>query len=230
MFELIKMAASDESVDPAKLHALLDAQERVLNRKREDDFNAAFDDMLKEIPRIVKKGSVSYAKGGETQEAFRFARYEDIEKIVEPIMRKHGFRIRYTMEERAGGGCIMTATLIHKAGHSESNTIPLALDTSGGKNNIQAMGSTSSYGRRYTLCMLLDIVTVGEDDDANGGVGEFITTDEAIELDLKIKSVGADRPAFMQYFAVEDIRNLPKRDLKKAQMMLKAKESKRAGA
>lgn len=231
MFELIKLASTDPNVDPAKLHSLLDAQERVLNRAREDAYNAAFDEMLSEIPRIVKKGSVGYKENKNDPnsalvEAFKFARFEDIQEVVKPIMRKYGFRVKYTLVEKQGGGGVMTTMLTHKLGHSEEVTIPLALDTSGGKNNIQAMGSTSSYGRRYTLCMLLDIVVIGDDDDGNGGVGELITTDEALAIDAKMKEVGADRNGFMEFFAIENTLQLPKRQLKKAQQMLAAKEAK----
>jgi hypothetical protein len=41
----------------------------------------------------------------------------------------------------------------------------LQLDTGPGRNQNQAMGSTLSYGKRYTAEMLLNIVREGEDTD-----------------------------------------------------------------
>ncbi len=40
------------------------------------------------------------------------------------------------------------------------------LDQSGSKNAIQGAGSSVAYGKRYTLCAILNIVTNG--DDRNG--------------------------------------------------------------
>jgi hypothetical protein len=45
----------------------------------------------------------------------------------------------------------------------------LPLDTSGSKNNVQAVGSSTSYGKRYTATLLLNIRTKGEDDDGHAG-------------------------------------------------------------
>jgi hypothetical protein len=37
--------------------------------------------------------------------------------------------------------------------------------TQGGKSNVQAVGSTNSYLRRYFACNIFNIVIVGDDDD-----------------------------------------------------------------
>lgn len=41
----------------------------------------------------------------------------------------------------------------------------LPADTSGSKNAVQAFGSSTSYGKRYVLCALLNITTRGQDDN-----------------------------------------------------------------
>jgi hypothetical protein len=38
-------------------------------------------------------------------------------------------------------------------------------DSTGSKNAVQAVGSSTSYGKRYTACALLNITSRGEDDD-----------------------------------------------------------------
>ena len=237
MPDLIRFAIESENVDAQKLHLLLDAQERIMLQKREAAFNQDYAAMMPKIPRILKAGSVGYKEkkndpNSQTVEAFKFARYEDIEKVVKPIMQQHGFAVTFTTEERNGGGCIIHATLMHKEGHCKNASLPLPLDTGGGKNNIQAMGSTISYGRRYALCMLLDIVTVGEDDDGNGGTGPTISDEQAAALEKRITELGADRAAFFTFFSVEDLKQLPVRDLKKAELLLnqKAKKKQNAGA
>jgi len=43
--------------------------------------------------------------------------------------------------------------------------MPAPLDTSGGKSNVQGVGSTNSFLRRYVACNIFNIVVVGDDDD-----------------------------------------------------------------
>ena len=49
--------------------------------------------------------------------------------------------------------------LTHARGHSEKVWLQASRDDSGNKNAIQALGSTISYGRRYTTCDLLNITS-----------------------------------------------------------------------
>src|SRR5258708_10458648 len=50
-----------------------------------------------------------------------------------------------------GGTIRVPCTLTHAQGHSESVSMSAQPDTSGSKNSIQAIGSTTSYLQRYTL-------------------------------------------------------------------------------
>ena len=180
------------------------------------------------MPRIVKGGTVGYKedkndKKSATVEAFKFARYEDIDAVVRPLLVAEGFSLSFNTEQREGGGCIMHGTLSHKDGHSRTASIPLALDLSGGKNNIQAMGSTTSYGRRYTMCMLLNIVTVGEDDDGKGDE-DVLETEKAVEIDLLIVEVKADKAKFLKFMGTDDVRHIKSADYQKALNALRAKQ------
>lgn len=169
---IVERLAQNPEVDVQKMTAILDMQERILNRNAEIAFNRDFAEMSMELPRIQKDGTVSYDKVKNQPEkgqveAFKFALYEDIDKVVRPILNKYGFSLSFTTAERSGGGLTVNGILAHKEGHSRTTSLPLALDSSGGKNNLQAMGSSSSYGRRYAACILLNIITVDEDDNGN---------------------------------------------------------------
>lgn len=236
MIDIIAKAASDPNVDVTKLEKLLDMQERIMEKQAEIDFNEALARISKLMPRIVKGGTVGYKedknnKNSATIEAFKFARYEDIDKAVRPLLEAEGFSLSFDTVMKDGGGVVMTGTLAHKSGHKRCASLPLALDVSGGKNNIQAMGSTTSYGRRYTMCMLLNIVTVGEDDDATSA--EFVTHEQAVEIDVLARKVGANIPAFLKWIGAESIQEIPAKNYAKAMKELKRKESatpKKAGA
>lgn len=208
---------------PENMQKMLDVQINMMRMQAEIEFNEAFTRLSQKLPRIAKKGTVGYKdkQSGKVEEAFKFATYDTIDEAVRPLLAQEGFSLSYDTEERQGGGLIMTATLLHVKGHSRKSSIPLALDSSGGKNNIQAMGSSSSYGRRYAMCNILNIVTVGEDDDAESAFP--IDTEQAVELDLKLTESGLDRKKFMKVLKVEDLRELRQKDFGRAMNTVKAK-------
>lgn len=215
---LLERAAKDPAVDVGKMSALLDMQERVLNKKAEALFNQAYSAAKMEMPRIAKTGAVSY----NDQKAFSFAKYEDLDKAIRPIERAHGFSRIFTTEERQGGGVIVHCTLLHREGHGKKASIPVALDTSGGKNNIQAMGSSFSYGKRYTTTMLWDIVTEGEDNDGNFDV--FPIDDAQFEeIQRLIDESQTDTAAFCKHMKVESLKAITQKQYGKATNDLKAK-------
>jgi hypothetical protein len=114
-------------------------------------------------------------------------------------LQREGFSLSFDTAPRQGegGGIIITGTLSHVGGHKRTASIPLALDSSGGKNNIQGMGSTFSYGKRYCATALLNIITEGEDDDGVRGGAKFITDDQADDLRAKAKKLGRQEGQFL---------------------------------
>lgn len=225
MFQLIEQASSNPDVDPAKLHSLLDAQERFLDRQARDAYNEAVEWVIVQMPRIVKNKSVGYdlvknqpEKG--QKEAFKYAPLEDIDKIIAPLLKTAKLRGSFTTREREGGGAVVISKLTHALGHSETCELPLPIDTSGGKNNVQGMGSTFSYGRRYGICALLNIVVIGDDDDAQSA--EAVTNEQAVEIDLLISDSKVNKEKFLKTLKVDDVRMIRGKDYGRAINALKA--------
>jgi len=209
---VIARAAADPSVDVTKMSALLELQERVMQKHAEAEYNAAMSRLQPRLPRITKKGKIQYEdkKTGKLVST-PFAKYEDIDAAIRPMLCEEGFSISFGTQTRDGGGLIISATLSHNAGHSRTESMPLPADTSGSKNAIQAMGSTLSYGKRYLVCAMLNIITEGEDNDGNldGAITEEqVKTIEDLlhECGLGVRTEG--RTKFLETFgvaAVEDI-------------------------
>jgi len=86
-------------------------------------------------------------------------------------------------------------------GHYEDSFMPAPLDTTGGKSNVQAVGSTNSFLRRYVACNIFNIVVVGDDDDGNGGAIDEAQTKTILELIKKAK-VG---PKFLKYMRAQSV-------------------------
>lgn len=170
MFMSILELVKDPTVSVEKASALLDMQERMIDRQAKADFYAAKAKVMLDLPRIRKDGAI-LNKNDHVQS--RFATFEAIDKIVRPICAAAGLVYSFIPGQN-GPQLTVTCELAHTGGHVERyGPMPLAIDASGAKNATQGAGSALSYGKRYTLCAALNIVTEGEDTD--GGKGEART-------------------------------------------------------
>lgn len=161
MFERL---ALDPSVDVAKLEKLIEMQERIMRFDAKSAFNAAYSVMQPEIPEIDEKGRI-LVKGTLRS---TYAKLEDINHVIKPILAAHGFSIRHRTEWPEGSKVIRIIGILgHKQGHSEESTFEAPADKSEFRTDIQSQGSTVSYGRRYTIIDLLNISTRGQDKDGS---------------------------------------------------------------
>ena len=110
--------------------------------------------------------------------------------------------LSYSDEPQDGGGIVIRGRLKHlPSGHYEDSFMPAPLDTSGGKTDVQAVGSTNSFLRRYVLCNLLNIVVVGDDDDGIGGTLDEAQTKTVLDLIKKAKG----GPKFLKYMKAQSV-------------------------
>jgi hypothetical protein len=226
MSVISKLAENPSNVD--SIQKLIDMQERIMQKNAEMAFNSDYAELSKEIKPIEKTGSVDYKdkSTGRNEKAFDYAKLENIDKAIRPLLSKFGFTLSFETAQRQsdGGGLIVTGILSHRDGHSRKASIPLPLDSSGGKNNLQAMGSTLSYGRRYTTCMLLNIVTEGEDD--NGSSFDKISIEQAAILDNLINETKSNKAGFLEYFGANSVLEIRADSYKEAIHMLNKKVKK----
>lgn len=234
LLNFVAQAVSDPNVDVHKLEALLRMQREIVADDAKAQFNRDFIALQKALPRIKKNGTLEYPvdknkPDGAKRKIANFARWEDIDLSIRPLLDDHGFSLSFTTAPRAGdgGGLIVTAILRHRAGHMTETPIPIPLDTSGGKNNIQGYGSALSYGKRYAATAALNIITEGEDDDGVRGAKKFLSTEEAAELDGMMRELGLDAEKFLhQFFEVAEVRNLDAAQFVPCKNMLLAKRKK----
>jgi len=176
---VIARAATDSNVDIGKMERLLDMQERVLNRNAEMAFYAAMSELQDAMPTIKKEGEIKV--GGQVRS--RYARFEDILGQTKPLLKQYGFSVAFK-SNFVDGQLEITGTLSHREGHHESTTMRLPFDESGSKNNVQAIGSSVSYGKRYVYCMLLNI-NITEDDDDGRAADPENTVEKMLERLIK---------------------------------------------
>jgi len=110
--------------------------------------------------------------------------------------------LSYSDEPREDGGIVIRGRLKHlPGGHYEDSFMPAPLDKTGGKSDVQAVGSTNSYLRRYVACNIFNIVVVGDDDNGMGGTIDEAQAKTILGLIKKAK-VG---PRFLKYMKAPSI-------------------------
>lgn len=160
MFERL---ATNPDVDVEKLERLIQMQERIMAHNAKAAFNAAYSRMQAELPEVAERGQI-VVKGTVRS---HYAKLEDIQVAVKPVLKAYGFAIRHRTEWPEGKANVIriVGILSHEQGHSEESVFEAPMDRSEYRTDIQSMGSTVSYGRRYTTLDLLNISTRGADDD-----------------------------------------------------------------
>jgi hypothetical protein len=148
--------------------ASIETLERLMALKQQHDaevakkaFTEALSKFQEECPEIRKMKSVEF----NGKKAYDYAPLPDIERQIKPLMVKHGFTKSWENTYPGNGKTRVTCVLTHIGGHSTRTDMDVEPDKSGGKNAIQADGSSITFARRYTLTGALGISTADQDID-----------------------------------------------------------------
>ena len=209
IIQVIERAAMNPDVDIDKMERLFLMQERIVSRNAKQAFNSDLALMQSEVPSITERGEISIR--GAVQS--KFAKFEDINDVMKPIMQRFGFAMSFRTKFE-GGMIIVTGILSHKLGHSEETSMILPADNTGNKNAVQSVGSTVSYGKRYTMCAMLNITSRGEDDD--GGkpavkapmAAPQLSQHQVDEIIMALDVAGIDQAEFLKVARVETVQEI----------------------
>ena len=155
--------AIEQGSDVAVLSGLFDLKERWERAEAKKAFDAAMAQFQEIKPDLRKASQVKFkTKAGTTE--YNFCSLPAMEAALKEPLKECGLTYRWESvrdDGRDGQRCVIT----HIQGHSESNEMFAPADTSGNKNDIQAVGSTATYLHRYTLVGALGLTTADVDDD-----------------------------------------------------------------
>lgn len=166
---VIERAVRDPSVDMDKMERLFAMQERVEARAAKIVFIEAKQAMRPNLPSIDRNGHIIIPDKNDKNKIAQdtpYAKFEDIHFAIMPILTDHGFDLDYRNSTAPDGKVRVTTILTHRSGHSEETYFDLPHDGSGSKNAVQAIGSSTAYGKRYGTINILNLRISGEDDDA----------------------------------------------------------------
>ena len=219
--QLMQVITANPTAGAENLKALLDGMERITKWQAEQQFTAAFSRLR--FPAFKKT-----AKGHNA----KYAPFDDIQKIIDPILEAEGFTLTYSSGEANAKGEIPTFGLLsHVAGHSRQGVIYLPPDvtpTRSGSttmNALQSVGSSTSYGMRYVAKLMLNLRFVDEDKDG-ARASDYISEKQAMEIEDMFAecSMGDDgRTKFLATFEAKSVRELYRANFAPAMNLLNAK-------
>lgn len=172
------------------------------------EFRADFAAFQSEMPPIPKGGKGHNGKPHE--------RLEDIFETTKPLRAKYGFSLNHEIKQGPSTITIV-AILGHRGGHEAVAEMALPLDASGSKNAVQAHGSTTTYGKRYTAMAVLGLAASDEADDDGKAAGNkkpdaspLIAEDECKALKALLAKANLDEQIIFESFNVNALSELTK--------------------
>lgn len=154
------LAALGDSPDPEMLSKLLDLQERYESGQARKAYTRALVRLKGDLPAVIgHDAKVNYPSKDETSKVkYTHTSLAGAMAVVDEHLVKHGFAVSWHPSTDRDGVSV-TCRLTHGEGHFEETTLAAAPDKSGGKNSVQAIGSTITYLTRYATLSLLGIAT-----------------------------------------------------------------------
>ena len=163
------IASGQVSTD--QIEKIMELQERWEGNQARKAYNKAMTVFRKTVGMAQKSASNAHLRT-------TYATFDDLVRAVSGPMGKAGFNYTFKQRQEANNVAVI-CTITHADGHAESTELKSAIEGNKGINNLQALGLTVSYLKRYTLAALTGVGT--EDSD-----GE-------ITAPVDLKELGRDR-------------------------------------
>ena len=218
--DMIQLAIEKGS-DLDKLQQILDIKIQYEKDEARKSFNRAMVETQGKIQSVVKTKT-------NKQTSSKYADLEDIINKTKPTYTDGGFSISFHEGETSKENHIrILADVIHKDGYKEQYHYDVPLDGTGIKGNanmtaIHGKASSTSYGRRYLMCMIWNIPT---GDDVDGNMPQEKITEEQLHIlrDMLIsKGIENKESKMCEILKVDSLENVSAKDYQKAVALIKA--------
>lgn len=125
---------------------------------------------LNEITKALAKAQGEFSTPQKTKVNYYKKKYADLADIwgaCREALSANGLALIQAPETTEAGELLLETTLLHESGQYISS----ALLIKGAYKDVQAMGSSITYVRRYAMCGMLGIVADDDDDGETAGTG-----------------------------------------------------------
>lgn len=202
--QLLREALTNPDVQPEKAVAMAELMFKLEDRDARAAFIAAKVRAISEMPHIGKDGK-------NTHTGNAYSTWERMQPIITPVLSRHGLVLNFDIGHE--GPRVAVSPILSGHGWEErGSSIVLPADVGKGRNDVQAVGSSVSYGKRYAAMAILNLVSRGlaEDDDGQAGGGNPVDPFDALNREERAlveegRSQAANgTPAYAEWF-----KNLP---------------------
>lgn len=238
LYQALIQIARDPSADVAKMHAAKDLLLQLESNEARKAFTRAFNALQFELPTIDKDGRIDHGEGttarGNRKLKAMYSTYPNLMRVCRPLLKAHGFTFNNAIEPTTDQTkIIVVGYLTHVDGHAMKSEFPLGADAGPGRSTAQAWGSATSYGRRYNLILLLDIVSEAPQDADDDGFSKkkntdgdttgivLVSDDQAISLRDAIEANGLNTKKFCEKYQIKRVIDLPAQTFEAAIMACK---------
>lgn len=203
--QLLREAMLNPEVQPEKAIAMADLMFRLEDRDAKARFIEAKVAAISQMPRIGKDGQ-------NTHTGSRYARWETMQPVITPILARHGLVLNFETDDDHNRAVVIPILSGH-GWEERGGRIVMPHDKGKGRNDVQAVVSSISYGKRAAAMAILNIVTGGlsEDDDGNAAGGtpmdpyQMLTDDERELVDLSRERAKDGSAAYGEWFKSLDL-------------------------
>lgn len=190
--------AVDKGADLDQMQKLMDLHERWEENQAKKAYVTAMSEFQKKAPIIHKT-----REGHNTKYAGLAETIMHIRGLMQECGLSHTWKTNQT-----NGEVTVTCCVTHVDGHSECTQLSAGADTSGNKNNVQAIGSTVTYLQRYTLFAILGLSSSEDDFDGITPV-ETITENQVDFIADLVEETASDMKMLLISYGINDIAELP---------------------
>lgn len=222
--QMVQMAV-EQGADIEKLEKLMALQERWEANEARKAYFSAMASFKANAPELVKNAHVEY---GTTK--YDHATLDEVASKIAAAMSPYGLSFKWETSQSEGGLIKVTCVVSHVQGYSESTPLQASPDQSGGKNNIQAIGSSVSYLQRYTLLAATGLAVKGQDDDAKAPPAPVITSEQINTIVDMITVTESNESKLLEFVGAKSIKEMTLPQFQKALKALKSKQSEKAKA
>lgn len=215
LLAVLSRMMADPSVDIERIERGAALYERALARDMETEFNQAMRNAQGEMRPIA-------AEATNPQTKSKYAKYDALDNAVRPIYSKYGFSLSFYQGEGAPEGYIRVQCKLSCGGHTERPYLDMPADGKGAKGGdvmtkTHATGAGVTYGRRYLLGMIFNLV-IGEDNDGNAPAATkdagppppgSITQEQADQIRELLEVRGVKPSAYLQWAGLRRIEDAP---------------------
>ncbi len=204
-------ASTNEGVDAGKMKAMADLAIQLQDREQVQQFQRDYIAAVMAMPVISKDGRIVIKDKNNPDRIIQstpFAKFEDLDRVVRPIARQHNLGYTFETGGELQSGIKVRCVLRHTNGHVErGDAMPLPIENSGSKNNVQGVGSTNSYGKRYALQNAFSIVAEGVDIDGHDPSSVLSLPHEREQLVLQEAEAAAESGDYQAHFNAQSPRD-----------------------